>query len=97
MDGISDKPRHDDPRIEGRRIRVSDILYSLSKDEPLEQLYFWEIQEYKVDAAVDYYQENREWYEQSDGDIYNVSMLDESVESWRENKDDYDYEPDFSS
>lgn len=97
MNGLTATPRHDDPRIADRRIRVSDILYALAMDEPLENLYFWGVQEYKIDAAVAYYRANRDWYEQADDTVYDVAMLDDGAQAWNDNKDQYDYEVDFPS
>jgi uncharacterized protein (DUF433 family) len=90
----------DDPRIEGHRIRVSDILYSFyweDDTDPLQQLYYWELEIEKVENAVEYYENNRDHYKQSDDKVYDVNMLDEAVEVWNENKDRYDYEPEFPS
>jgi uncharacterized protein (DUF433 family) len=99
MKDLEDAPR-DDPRIEGHRIRVSDILYSFywtDETDPLDQLYYWGLEIQNVENAVEYYENNREYYEQSDNKVYDVEMLDEAVEVWNENKDRYDYEPKFPS
>lgn len=88
----------DDPRIKGRRIRVSDILYSFyweDDTDPLDQLRFWEIEQEQVENAVEYYRKNRDYYEQADEKVYDVEILDEAAEVWEENKDRYDYSPDF--
>ena len=90
----------DDPRIEGHRIRVSDILYSFyweDDTDPLQQLYYWELEIEKVENAVESYENNRDYYKQADDKVYDVNMLDEAVEVWNGNKDRYDYEPEFPS
>lgn len=99
MKDLEDAPR-DDPRIEGHRIRVSNILYGLIRDDdedPLKQLRFWEIEQEKIENAVNYYRNNREYYERGDDKVYDVDMLDEGVEIWEESKERYDYEPEFPS
>ncbi|PHQ43596.1 hypothetical protein Z052_02885 [Halorubrum sp. C191] len=99
MKDLESAPR-DDPRIEGHRICVSDILYSFywtDETDPLQQLYYWELEIEKVENAVEYYENNRDYYKQSDDKVYDVEMLDEAVEVWNENKDRYDYEPEFPS
>lgn len=99
MKELEDAPR-DDPRIQGRRIRVSDILYSFYREDdtdPLDQLYYWEIEQEKVENAVEYYRENRDYYREADDKVYDVSMLDKAVEVWEDNKNRYDYDPEFPS
>ena len=54
MRGIEDTEQPN-PRLENRRIRVSDILYALMEDNPNEQFEVWNIEQHKVFGAIQYY------------------------------------------
>ena len=93
-----DDTGHWDRRLASSRIRVSNILYALSSDEPVfKNLYFWEIQKPEVEDALQYYKDNRYLFREMEDDIYSVESLNEGVEIWENNKGDYDFEKEFPS
>lgn len=83
---------HWDRRLHNSRIRVSDILYALSASEDFEQLRCWEIESEEIEDVIRYYRDNRIAFREMDDDIYDVDSLDEGVEFWDQNKDEYDCE-----
>ena len=86
-----DDTGHWDRRLHNSRIRVSDILYALSADKDFEQIKYWEMQKAEVEDAVQYYIDNRTMFEQMDDDIYDLKTLDEGIEFWTQNEEDYEY------
>lgn len=78
---------HYDRRLKNSRIRVTDILYGMGDYKKFENLYFWDVSKEEVDNVVRYYKDNRALFEGMDK--YDTDVLDESVEFWKNNKDDY--------
>jgi uncharacterized protein (DUF433 family) len=76
------------PRIEGSRIRVSNILFALQMDSPVEQFERWGLEEYQVYAAIQHYWMNKDnysdWLEEKreEYDATTVDELDDAIESW---------------
>jgi len=87
MRGIEDS-EFINPRVEGRRIRVSDILFTLLQDNPNEQFEEWSLEEHEVYAAIQHYWTNKEdyrdWLEQEreEYDASTVEEIDDAIESW---------------
>lgn len=83
---------HWDRRLHNSRIRVSDVLSALSANTDFEQLRYWEVETKEIEHVVQYYRDNRVVFREMDDDIYDVDSLDEGVEFWDQNKDEYGYE-----
>lgn len=87
MRGIQN-PDFVNPRIEGSRIRVSNILYALEMDSPEDQFEEWDIEQYKIYAAIQHYWVNKEEFaewldgEREEYDAPTTDELDDAIEQW---------------
>ncbi len=85
MRGIKDTD-FPNPRLEDRRIRVSDILYTLLDDDPNEQFEFWDLEQYKVFGAIQYYWQNKsefvEWQDEEEYETPSLEEIDDAIRAW---------------
>jgi len=87
MRGIQDS-EFVNPRVEGRRIRVSHILFTLLQDNSNEQFNDWSLEQYKVYAAIQHYWQNKEelgeWLEgeREEYDAPTVDEIDDAIRAW---------------
>lgn len=76
------------PRLQGRRINIFDILTALFNEDPNEQFEYWNLEQYKVFAAIQYYHQNKEefekWLERErvEYDAPTTDEIDDAVEEW---------------
>jgi hypothetical protein len=87
MRGIQDS-EFVNSRVEGRCVRVSDILFTLLHDNPNEQLNYWNLEQYKVFAAIQHYWVNKEefadWLEEErdEYDAPTTDEIDDAIRAW---------------
>jgi hypothetical protein len=87
MRGIQDS-EFVNSRVEGRRIRVSDILFTLLDENPNEQFNDWSIKQYKLYAAIQHYWQNKDEFgdwlegEREEYDAPTTDELDGAIEQW---------------
>lgn len=72
MRGIEDS-EYPNPRLEGIRVTVLDVLTALTTDDPNEQFEQWGVEQYKVFGAIQYYWQNKGEFEE---------CYDDAIRAW---------------